>query len=46
MTFGQLIKYKKKNIFLEKSNTKWSGEASPRLFFKKISKFNISELTA
>ena len=35
MTFGQLIEYKKRNIFLEKSNTKRGGEASPRLFFRK-----------
>ena len=35
MKFGQLIEYNMKNIFLEKSYTKYSEEASPRLFYKK-----------
>ena len=30
MKFGQLIEYNMKNIFLEESYTKYSGEASPR----------------
>ena len=32
----QLIKYNTRNIFLEKSYTKCGGEASPKLFPKKI----------
>ena len=39
--FSQLIDYSMKNIFLEKSYTKWGVEASLRPFHKK-SKFNIS----
>ena len=35
MMFGQLIEYNMRNIFLEKSHTKWSGEAIPRPFSKK-----------
>ena len=35
MTFGELIEYNLRNIFLEKSYTKYGGEASPRPFFKK-----------
>ena len=35
MKFGQLIKHNVRNIFLEKSYTKYSGEASPRPFYKK-----------
>ena len=34
--FGQLIEYNMRNNFLEKSYTKYSGEASPRDFYKKI----------
>ena len=30
MKFGQLIEYNMKNIFLEESYTKYSGETSPR----------------
>ena len=30
--FGQLIEYNTRNIFLEKSCTKYGGEASPRPF--------------
>ena len=41
MKFGQLIEYTMKNIFLEKSNTKCGGGASPRPFYQK-SKFGIS----
>ena len=40
-TFGQLIYYSMKNIFLGKSYTKWGVEASSRLFYKK-SKLSIS----
>ena len=39
--FGQLIKYNMKNIFLEKSYTKWGRETIPRPFSKK-SKLCIS----
>ena len=34
MKFGQLIKQKVRNIFLEKSCTKRGVEAGPRLFYK------------
>ena len=34
MKFGQLVAYNIKNIFLEKSYTKYSGEAIPRPFLK------------
>ena len=34
MKFGQLIEYSMKNIFFEKSNTKYGGEAGPRPFYK------------
>ena len=40
-TFGQLIEYNMRNIFLEKSYTKCGGEARPRSFYKK-SKLSIS----
>ena len=39
--FGQLIEYKVRNIFLEKSYIKRGGEASSRPFYKK-SEFIIS----
>ena len=35
MKFGQLQEYNMKNIFLEKSYTKYGGEAIPRTFSKK-----------
>ena len=35
LKFGQLIEYNMRNIFPEKSYKKYSGEASPRLFYKK-----------
>ena len=35
MKFGQLIEYNMRNIFLEKSCTKYGGETSPRHFIKK-----------
>ena len=35
MKFGQLIEYNLRNIFLEKSYTKYGGEASPRHFHRK-----------
>ena len=41
MKFGQLIKYKIKKIFLEKSFIKCVGAASSKPFYKK-SKLNIS----
>ena len=36
MEFGQLTEYDIKNIFLEKSYTKYGGETSPRPFYKKL----------
>ena len=33
--FGQLIEYNMRNIFVEKSYTKWGGETIARLFSKK-----------
>ena len=41
MKFGQLIEYKMKNIFVEKSYTKCSGETIHRPLSKK-SKLSIS----
>ena len=41
ITFGQLIEHNMRNIFLEKSYTKFGGETSPKAFFKK-SQLNIS----
>ena len=41
LKFGQLIKYNGRNVFPEKSWTKYGGETSPRPFFVK-SKLNIS----
>ena len=41
MKFDQLIEYNMKNIFLEKSYTKFGRKASPRPFHKK-SKLSIS----
>ena len=41
MTFGLLIEYNMRDIFVEKSYTKCGGETIPRLFFKK-SKLSIS----
>ena len=41
MKFGQLIEYKMKNIFIEKSYTKCAGETIPRPLSKK-SKLSIS----
>ena len=41
MKFGQLVAYNIKNIFLEKSYTKYSGETIPRPFSKKL-KLSIS----
>ena len=35
MKFGHLTEYNR-NIFPEKSYTKWGGEASPRTFYKKL----------
>ena len=36
MKFGQLIKYNMRNIFIEKSYTKYGGETSPRPFSGKL----------
>ena len=36
MKFGQLIEYNMRNIFLEKSYTKYGGETSPRPFSGKL----------
>ena len=41
MKFGQLIEYNMRNIFLEKSYTKYGGETIPRSFSKKL-KLSIS----
>ena len=41
MKFGQSIEYNVRNIFLEKSYTKWLGKTSPRPFSGK-SKLGIS----
>ena len=41
MKFGQIIEYDMRNIFLEKSCTKYDGETIPRPFSKK-SKLSIS----
>ena len=41
MTFGQLIEYNIRNIFAEKSYTKYAGEAIPRPLPKKA-KLTIS----
>ena len=41
MKFSQLVDYAMRNIFLEKSYTKWGGETSPKPFSKK-SKLSIS----
>ena len=36
MKFGQLLEYNMRNIFVEKSYTKCSGETIPRPFSKKL----------
>ena len=41
MKLGQLIEYKMRNIFVEKSYTKCAGETIPRALSKK-SKLSIS----
>ena len=41
MKFDQLIEYNMRNIFVEKSYTKWAGEITPRSLSKKP-KFSIS----
>ena len=41
MKFGQLIEYNTRNIFLEKSYTKYGRETVPRPFSKKL-KFSMS----
>ena len=42
MKFGQLIEYNMRNIFLEKSYTKYGGETIPRPFSQK-SNLSISQ---
>ena len=44
MEFGQLIEYNVRNIFPEKSYTKYGGEPLPRPFFKKSKIEHISSL--
>ena len=41
MKFGQLIERNMRDIFVEKSYTKWDGETSPRPFSEKL-KLSIS----
>ena len=41
MDFGQLLEYNMRNIFVEKSYTKYGRETIARLFSKKL-KLNIS----
>ena len=41
LNFSQLMEYSMRNMFVEKSYSKWGGETIPRPFFKK-SKFSIS----
>ena len=41
MKFGQLLEQNMRNIFIEKSYIKYSGETTPRAFPKK-SNFSIS----
>ena len=36
MKFGQLTKYNKRNIFLEKSYKEYDGETSPKPFSEKL----------
>ena len=36
MKFGQFIEYNMRNIFLEKSCTKYGGETSPRICSEKL----------
>ena len=42
MKLGQLTEYNMRNIFLEKSHTKCSGEAIPRHFYKNSKLSSIS----
>ena len=42
MKFGQLIEYNMKNIFLEKSYSKYGKETMPRPFSKKVKIERIS----
>ena len=43
MKFGQIIEYKMRNVFVEKSNTNCGEEASPRPFLSMVE--YISEST-
>ena len=40
--FGQLIEYNMRNIFVEKSCTKYDGEAIPKPFSKKTGHFFLT----
>ena len=51
MKFDQLVEYNMRNIFLEKSYTKWGGEGSLRSIYKKsklsmslVQQWNVIEL--
>ena len=46
MEFGQLIEHNMRNVFLEKSYTKFGCETSPRSFYKKIKIEHISRSAA
>ena len=39
--FGQLIEYNMRNIFIEKSYTKYGGETSPRPFSGKLKSISL-----
>ena len=39
--FGQLIEYNMRNIFIEKSYTKYGGEISPRPFSGKLKSISL-----
>ena len=39
--FGQLMEYNMRNIFVEKSCTKYDGEAIPKPFKKQATFFNL-----
>ena len=41
MTFSQLIEYNKRNVFFEKSYTKFCGKTSPKTFSGKL-KLSVS----
>ena len=41
MKFGELIEYNMRNIFIEKSYTKYGGETSPRPFSGKLKSISL-----